>query len=251
MNREIISFLKAALECSVFVAPLEPGLTYEELIEIGKRADYQPGEIGDALRFVTNQHFGQKRLLPDQGTTASWIFLRREDPDYRNFDAFDFVVAELNSLARAEGAAKAQLQRGAIVERAVARGIPRHDIEVAIAYQVMANILTEKDGMIRFPNNHGARGLPGEQLSTSRGNPIQKPDRRRAFPIVKDVIERRTDGRPGLPNHSTLSRRNWIGWATLHFGFGGPVRSPNFARPIRTPPPSLRLSLVQPLSKAL
>lgn len=196
MNQEIISFLKAALECSVFVAPLEPGLTYDELIEVGKGAGYQQGEIGDALRFVTTQFFGRKRLVPDQSTTASWIFLQREDPDYRNFDAFDFVVAELSALARAEGAAKALLQRNVMVERAVAKGIPRHDIEVAITYQVMANMLAEKDGVLRFPNNHGARGLPSGQLSAGRGHLLPRPHRKRAFPIVKDVIERRTDGRP-------------------------------------------------------
>ena len=40
MNQELIAFLKAALECSVYVAPLEPGLTYDELIEVGKGAGY-------------------------------------------------------------------------------------------------------------------------------------------------------------------------------------------------------------------
>jgi hypothetical protein len=196
MNQEIISFLKAALECSVFVAPLEPGLTYDELIEVGKRAGYQQGEIGDALRFVTTQYFGAKRLLPDPGTTASWVFLSREEPDYRDFDAFDFVVGELNTLARAEGAAKALLQRSVMVERAVAKGISRHAVEVAITYQVMANMLTEKDGVLRFPNNQGVRDLPSKQLNTGHGAQLRRPDRGRAFPIVKDVIERRTDGRP-------------------------------------------------------
>jgi len=195
MNQEIISFLKAALECSVFVAPLESGLTYEELIEVGKRAGYQQGEIDDALRFMTTQDFSQNRLLPDESVTGSWMFLHREDPDYRNFDAFDFVVAELNALARSEGAANTLLQRSVIVERAVAKGIPRHDIEVAITYQVMADMLTEKDGVLRFPHNSGARALPSNQLRARPGQ-IPKPQRKRAFPIVKDVIERRTDGRP-------------------------------------------------------
>jgi len=196
MNQEIISFLKAALECSVFVAPLEPGLSYEELIEVGKRAHYQQGEVGDALRFVTTQHFATKRLLPDHGTTASWIFFTREEPDYRNFDAFDFVISELNALARAEGAASALMQRSVMVERAVAKGIPRHDAEVAITYQIMADILVEKEGVLRFPHNHGVRELPSKQLSSGVAPQLRRPYRARAFPIVKDVIERRIDGRP-------------------------------------------------------
>ena len=48
MNNEIISFLKTALECSVLIDPVNPGLTYEELSEIGKRAGYRDGEINDA-----------------------------------------------------------------------------------------------------------------------------------------------------------------------------------------------------------
>ncbi len=196
MNQELISFLKAALECSIFVAPQDAGLTYEELIEVGKKADYQAGEIGDALRFVTTPHFGSARLLPDKNEMASWVFFSREDPDYRNFDAFDFVIAELNALAKADGATRALLQRSVMVERAAAGGIPRHDVEVAITYEVMAGIVAEKDGVLRFPNNHGVRGLPSEQLKIGHQQPLRRPYRARAFPIVKDVIDRRTDGRP-------------------------------------------------------
>jgi hypothetical protein len=215
MNQELISFLKTALECSVFVDPLQPGLAYEELVEIGNRVGYQAGEIGDALRYVTTQYTGGKRLLPDGNTTASWVFFTREEPDYRNFDAFDFVVAELNALARAEGAARALLQRSVMVERAVAKGILRHDIEVAITYQVMAKMLAEKDGVLRFPNNHGARGVPSAQLTMGPRQTIRKADRARAYPIVKDVIERRTDGRPkhAEPLDAFAEELDWLGYS--------------------------------------
>jgi len=43
MNQEIITFLKAALECSVFLDPTDPGLSYEEILEVGKRVGWQPG----------------------------------------------------------------------------------------------------------------------------------------------------------------------------------------------------------------
>jgi hypothetical protein len=195
MNQEIISFLKAALECSVFVDPVDPGLTVEELVEIGKRVGYQQGEIGDALGQVIRQYYGKDKILPDGNTTISWMFLTREEPEYRNFAAFDFVFAELNALVRAEGAARALLQRSVLVERAIANGIDRHDIEVAITYQIMAKMLAEKDGVLRFPNG-GVRGLPSEQLNTGHARTTPKPQRARAFPIAKDVIERRADGRP-------------------------------------------------------
>ena len=37
-----------AIECSVFVNPRELGLTYEEIKEVGARAGFKEGEIGDA-----------------------------------------------------------------------------------------------------------------------------------------------------------------------------------------------------------
>ena len=63
MNQEIISFLKTALECSVLIDPLEPGLTYDEIVEAGRRAGYQEGKINDAVRFVTTHSFGVRKLL--------------------------------------------------------------------------------------------------------------------------------------------------------------------------------------------
>lgn len=195
MNQEIISFLKTALECSVLVDPLDPGLSFQELGEIGKRAGYQDGEINDAIPQITTAYFGVARLLPSPQDTASWVFFFPEEPEYRNFAAFDFVVTELNSLTRSEGSARALIERGVLVERAVAKDIPRNDIQAAITWQVMSKQLAEKGGILRFANSGGVRGLPSEQLKAHL-RPHRKPQRERAYSIVKDVIERRTDGRP-------------------------------------------------------
>lgn len=194
MNQELISFLKSAIECSVLIDPLSPGLTYQELREIGSRARYQDGEINDALRHVGVAFLGSRRLVPSPSDLQSWIFFFPEDPDYRDFEAFDFVVAELNSLVKSEGAARALIERSVLVQRAFANGIPRNDTQAAITWQVMAGQLVEKDQIIRFANQQGVRGLPSEQLSIHRHR-YRKPDRERAYPIVKDVIARRTDGR--------------------------------------------------------
>jgi hypothetical protein len=194
MNQEIISFIKAALECSVFLDPRDPGLSHEEILEVGKHLGWQAGEIGDNLQYATQQFLGEKRILPNDATQASWIFFSREEPEFRNFDAFDFVVSELNTRARADGAAKAQIERSIAVERAIAKGISRRDIEVAITYQIMNKTLTEKDGVLGFFHKSGVRGLPSDQLKAS-GKPIPNERRARVYPIVKDVIERRSDGR--------------------------------------------------------
>jgi hypothetical protein len=66
--------------------------------------------------------------------------------------------------------------------------------QVAITWQVMSNQLTENDGLVRFAGG-GVRGLPSEQLKAHR-HPHPKPLRERAYPIVRDVVARRRDGRP-------------------------------------------------------
>jgi hypothetical protein len=196
---EVKKFIQDALECSVYLAPREPGLTYEEIVEVGKKIGLLPGEIGDALSHVVTQHFGRgsKYLLPDQQTTMLWQFFLPQEPEYRNFNAFDFVVAELNALARAEGAAKAQLERAIVVKRAVSQGISRNDIEAAITIQVMSGQLAEKNGLVRFPHSCSSRPLPSEQLNGQLRSHVQRRELlARLHPLVKDVIERRTDGRP-------------------------------------------------------
>jgi hypothetical protein len=196
MNQDLIVFLKTALECSVYVSPRDPGLMRDELFEIGRRAGYLDGEIGDALHHVTIAYFGESRLLPPPDETASWVFLFPETPEYRNFRAFDFIYNELNKLTRSEGANRAQIERDVLVERAVGTGIARNDIEVAITWLLMSKQLTSKDNALRFPHQMVVQSLPSQQLATHGSRIIRKPHRERAYPIVKDVVARRADGRP-------------------------------------------------------
>jgi hypothetical protein len=70
MNQEIVSLLKAALECSIYVSPTDPGLSYVELGEIATRAGYLEGEINDALRHVGTGVFGRSRIVPSEPDTT-------------------------------------------------------------------------------------------------------------------------------------------------------------------------------------
>jgi hypothetical protein len=76
----------------------------EELYEVSKRAGFQNGEIGDALPHVAAMHFGGggvNRLLPSpDAMNFCCDFHCREEPDYRNLQAFDFVYSELNASVR-------------------------------------------------------------------------------------------------------------------------------------------------------
>lgn len=199
--QEVIQLLQAAIEASVYVAPTEPGLTATELYEIGMRIGLKEGEIGDAMPRVARQYFGggDRRLLLDEilwHMPGSLVFV--EEPDLRNPDAFDFVVSQLDNLAREVGGGSARLDRSIMVERAVAAAISRHDVEVAITLMVLSGQLVEEHGVVGFKSALGAGQQPpsasrNQAMSQHR---LPKPTRTRVMPHVKDVIERRTDGRP-------------------------------------------------------
>ena len=48
-EQQVISLMEAALECSVYLAPTDPGLTHEGLKEAATRLGLRPGEMDDAF----------------------------------------------------------------------------------------------------------------------------------------------------------------------------------------------------------
>ena len=151
MQRQKVSeFVRAALECSVYIAPRDPGLAYDELLEIGKRLGYQEGEIGDALPGATAPaYFGNRRLQPARNPL--WLeFHIGMDPEYRNVAAFDFVGSELGALVRSLGVRKARIERSALIARALAKGLPERDVEAAITIMILGEHLVEEAGVVRF-----------------------------------------------------------------------------------------------------
>ncbi|MBV9859507.1 MAG: hypothetical protein JO038_05325 [Alphaproteobacteria bacterium] len=200
--QQVVQVLQAAIEASVYVAPAQPGLTVSELCEVGKRVGLKDGEIGDALPRVATLYFGggDGRLsLPEPLWHMPGYLIFMEEPDLRNPAAFDFVVAQLNELVREVGAGRARLARSIMLDRTQARSIPRHDVEVAISLMLLSGQLAEDDGALRFKVAQcGERQLPSASRNQPGASQIRHPKaaRTRVMPHVKDVIERRTDGRP-------------------------------------------------------
>jgi len=195
-QREVVAFVKAALECSVYVSPLDPGLTDEELHEVARRAGLQEGEVRDAIgEAAAQRYWGDKRLMPE--STGLWgQFNSPEQPDYRNIAAFDFVARELQAVSRSQGVGGARLDRAVVVERAVANQIPKTDVEAAITIWVIDRHLQDENGVLRFAPGRERYPLPSEQRGAVGRGPIRaNVHRQRAFPLVKDVVERRADGR--------------------------------------------------------
>jgi hypothetical protein len=196
-NRHI-AFLKACLECSVYISPSDPGLTHAEIVEAGSRANLQPGEISDAMPQVT--HAGAcGRLMPNPNDVVMWLtFTYPEEPDYRNARAFDFVFEEMHQAARTYGAQNARLERSVIVERGTVAGLQRNDLQVAVTIMVLNGILLEVDGILRYTRGREGYASPSAQQAQQRQNvqPRRNDIREQAYAAVKDVIARRTDGRP-------------------------------------------------------
>ena len=195
MNQEIVSLLKAALEASVYISPLDPGLTYQELTEVAKRTGYLDGEINDSLRYAGTA-YGRSRVMPAERETALWAFSLPQEPEYKDYGALDMVFEELNFLMRSEGESRAQIERGVLVERAVSKGMPRQKIEVAITWLVLAKLLVEKDNVLRFSQpGANVRQLPSVARAV-HGHAIRNRHLATAYPVVQDIIGRRADGRP-------------------------------------------------------
>src|SRR5688500_1794901 len=92
-RQDVVAFVKAALQCSVYAAPLDYGLTEDELIEVGSRAGFQAGELRDAIEHAAAPRFwGDTRIKP--AGDGFWNNFNFElEPDLRNLGAFDFVCS--------------------------------------------------------------------------------------------------------------------------------------------------------------
>lgn len=199
---DVGQFIKDAFECSVYVSPRDVGLKVAEIQEAAKLAGYRVGETNDALRslcrFVGDRCFPNDDMMFMFGG-ASIDFNERYEPDFRKWEAFEFVRQELLEVAKDVGAANAILPRDVLVERGVAKGLERHDVEVAVTVTLLAGILKEKDGGVFHSNKMYA--LPSQQVGHQhRFTPRARPTLARTQGIVRDIIERRTDGRPAASN---------------------------------------------------
>ncbi len=200
--QRVVQFLQAAIEASVYVAPTEHGLTAAELYEVGRRLGFKDGEIGDAMPQVATQYFGgrDRRLqLPEHAWMMPGHLTFRENPELRNPEAFDFVISQLNELARDVGTGSAKLDRSIIIVRGEAQSIPCHDIDVAITLMSLSQQLSEDGGVVRFKSAQGGqKPLPSSSLNQPNASLLRndKAARTEALPHVRDVIARRGDGRP-------------------------------------------------------
>jgi hypothetical protein len=201
-QQNVVEVVRAALECSVYLAPTAPGLAHDEVLEVGRRLGFQEGEVGDALSSAAGPIcWGDTKLLPQKKVFWSQFNLFLEDPDYRNPRAFDFVSKELISAVRSVGARNAHMDREVLVAKAVASGVLERDVEAAITIMVLDDHLLEKNGVVSFVPGRECYPTASEQLEQTRSSghshqPARNHVRAQVYDIVKDVLARRTDSRP-------------------------------------------------------
>ena len=201
MQAKVKDFLEAALECGIFASPTEPGLTQDELVEACLRAGYKQGETRDAiLACDCGSAPGDRSKLIPGSTRISFIhwFTHIEEPDFRNEAAAEFVLVSAREAVQEFGRARAQIDRGVLVEQGVHGGFSRHDMELAVTLYVLGGVLNEKDGILVFRSGQEGWVLPSGNRRQVR-QPRPRPLRAAAYPIVKDIISRRSEDLPISP----------------------------------------------------
>jgi hypothetical protein len=198
-NKEVSDFIGGALEASIYVSPRSPGLSSEEIQEVASRAGYRHGEISDAMRSVILIRVEGSNRFVSEPSPFSVDFLQPIEPDYRSLDAFEFVRVYFRDLAAEVGESMARADRGLIVADGIAKGIDEHSLEIALTMLMLVKHLTKHDsGAYACAPGKLRWALPSAQRANwakIRMPPRRRPKLELAYGIVKDVVERRTDGR--------------------------------------------------------
>lgn len=214
-RNEIVRILETALECSVYHAPKDMGLSLDELVEFGSRMDIRRGELVDA---ITGQRLDRnQRNRYEHGSTLVHKFMGPGmlNPDYRPMQEMDFIHHQLKEIARDGGAANARIARDVLIARAEKAGHSRHDMEVAIAVSTIARRVTETNNIVQFVQGMEQGPPPSETEKIHGGhNHHANPIRESVNRLVADIVARREDGRPkSIDTLSEFSNRlDYLGY---------------------------------------
>lgn len=204
--------IEQMLELSVFAAPLQPGLSTDEILEVGNRLGLQPGEIKDYLQ---RRPRSGGRQLPLGAVTLPNFFMRFE-PEFRNESAFEFVLTEFKELARQLGESKACSSREALVSKGAGKALAEIDVQAAITTYVLCGVLAEEQHVVQLAPGRAGWGLPSQQSRNGTNQPARSLHKgQEMLAAVRDVISRRTDGRlkSAEPRKAFASVLNELGHA--------------------------------------
>lgn len=178
-----------ALEASMYFDPRKPGLTPAELVELGSG-------FGVGADHVQNQLLGR----PTEGTRVLPFAV---DPsmfgtfpgDLRALPAFDHVVAALNEAHRSAAGREPSVSREAVVAAGEAAGVPRVDVEYAIAmYRAFDGVPGAEDRWVLRRAKPTAM-LPSAQRAGPAGVKLTRRERYADLvEALRALVERRGTG---------------------------------------------------------
>jgi hypothetical protein len=173
MRKPVSTWLNDILLASLFAAPREPGLTANEIHELGRKSNYGKGEIDDALRLRRRQHVAG-RYQPDSASALIWLVAFHEhwEDDPRDQSAFGFVFDEFIQLKRDEGETNARIGRDILVARAEAKGIDRDQVEIAVAALLASGHMQLDGDLLVFLSNY-AHPNSGARYRKPGSHPIK------------------------------------------------------------------------------
>lgn len=200
LTSEIGQFLMAALEATTYVAPRDHGLTWDELQEVTRRAGFKPGEVTDALNHLGDviDQYGPRFTLAVTDLHHIVDFNEPREPEYLDWRTVEFVRRELDDLAREVGHSAARLARGTLAERGVQKGYEHLAVERAVTALVISGIWREEQNLVQYVQGRETWVMPSAQVASRSGRRVRtevRPALTRAYPVVRDVLERRGDGR--------------------------------------------------------
>lgn len=191
------------LLCSIFCAPDDPGLSWDELLQVGTRLGLQQGELSDAMGTFDSVSAAGRFLPPKLRVDIDLLWWTQPD-DLRSLDCFDFVYREFIQAARAIGKGRTRIPMETLIARAQAEALDEHGVRVAIGALTLGQKLKNDDGILiplRFEEFREDR-LPSTMLRQNTTNgwssttPKWSEDFLSILEVTRDVIERRQEGRP-------------------------------------------------------
>lgn len=146
-------FVVDALVASMVAAPQLPGLSFNELKNLGANHELLPAEIGRA-----SKEYGVSPQEPDKigfkvsKNNATCLYGHWEvsyQPEFRNLKAIQFIMEFFYNRWRSEGLANLGVPRDMLIAGAVKQGIKEYDVDLAISLMLLSAIVIDMDGLIK------------------------------------------------------------------------------------------------------
>lgn len=198
-QNQILRTVIDALTATFFISPRDHGLSFAELLELGKSHDFRHGELLDAVNGASEHTLqgGHSRYkLGDNYILDLVNFHGYSEDDLRSIDCFEYVWKYLHELDRDAGRGKGRVNRGILIQDGCDKALPKDGIETAIGIYLHFDMLKLVDEDIQNGKLSSWGDGPKSQLAAGDSRLNRRSGAKKLLSEVRDIILRRTDGRP-------------------------------------------------------